>query len=73
MREAMQRIRDKEERIKDKYSERNDFFLSMLDDDSEHINPIDEGLAFPIVEESKPAPTSKPSDPHAALLLALGL
>ena len=72
MREAMQRIRDKEEKIKDKYSERNDFFLSLLDD-SEDINPIDEGLAFPIVEESKPAPTSKPIDPHAALLLALGL
>jgi len=72
MREAMQRIRDKEEKIKDKYSERNDFFLSLLDD-SEDINPNEEGLAFPIVEESKPAPTSKPSDPHAALLLALGL
>lgn len=67
---GLQRIRDKEERIKEVYSVRNDFFLSGLDED---INPIDEGLAFPVVEESEPVPTSEPSDPHAALLKALGL
>tara|TARA_R100000234_G_scaffold67073_1_gene40951 strand:- start:223 stop:525 length:303 start_codon:yes stop_codon:yes gene_type:complete len=95
---GLQRIRDKEERIKEVYSVRNDFFLSGLDED---INPIAEGLAFPVVEESVPVtlehddapdydiargdasvacpqtytskPTSEPSDPHAALLKALGL
>jgi|LWDU01.1.fsa_nt_gi hypothetical protein len=64
MLEAIKRIQERESQIADKYTARNDSLINAIDEfNSEDVNPIDEGLAFPIVEDN----------PHHALLAALGL
>ena len=64
MLEAIKRIQERESQIADKYTARNDSLINAIDAfNSEDVNPIDEGLAFPLVEVN----------PHHALLAALGL